>query len=172
MLTGLKKSAYTLLELVIVIVIIVLITVFAIPAFSAYGKNQAFEQKIDEAKQLMAETYTLSKNPEKDVMTYELTASADGSKFILKKCFDLDPTGTRCTTDSTKYEIIKTVDLLKGEIAQDTTHPYLACLSAAEQSCIFDSSHEFSLRDSNVSSGTTASFTISAPFNIAVTRRD
>jgi prepilin-type N-terminal cleavage/methylation domain-containing protein len=165
-----KSAAYTLVELVIVIVILAIVVVFAVPAFSAYGKEQAFSQKIEEVEALMNQTYSLSRNPEKNVLLYELITDNANKKFLLKRCFKLS--GSRCSSVSTDYSIVKEVPLLNSETIQNTSASYLACPSNPSLSCGFDTANEFSFIDSDVSTNSVASFTISNPLAINPQRRE
>jgi len=161
-----KQKAYTLIELAVIIVIIAVLATMAIPAFSNFGKKQDFNQKAEEIKQLMDQTYLLSRNPEKGALSYELVSDNTGtlSKFVLKKCKADIMADYRCNSNSSEYEVVKTVSLLENQTVQGNNDSYLACSSNPSDGC---KSTSISILDSNISSNNTIFYTIGTPFSVS-----
>lgn len=163
-------NAYTLMELVIVMVIIGMMVIFAVPAFDKYGKNQAFSQKIEEVQALISQTQTFAKNPEKNVLMYEIVGEST-NKFVLKSCSI--PVAGHC---SSGFSVVKEVTLLPNEVRQVAVagaEPYLACSTDHSTGCA-TSAETFIFHDSDVSSlYKTVEYTINtSPFNISSRRFD
>lgn len=159
-----NKKAYTLIELAVIIVIIAILATMAIPAFSNFGKKQDFNQKAEEIKQLMDQTYLLSRNPEKDALSYELVGdnTSTPNKFVLKKCTGMDNVTFRCSAGQSS--LVKEVKLLDGQSIQNSTSidPYLACSSNPSDGC---KSTSISILDSNIPK--TIIYTIQTPFSVS-----
>ena len=80
-----KKRAYTLVELMIVMAIIALMAVLAVPAFASYGRKQAVAQKSNEIVGLLKRGYVLSKNPDKDILSYQITVVTGAVNSVFLK---------------------------------------------------------------------------------------
>ena len=162
-----KHKAYTLLELTIVIIIMALVAVLAIPASARYGNSQAYDQKAAEVKELMNQAYTLSRNPEKDVLTYSIAVNSGGTEFVLKRCFQIDdPSTMACSESPRASEVVARIALLESEIIQSGA--YLNCSTDPQTNCV--TSGLFSFRDDKVTSS--VSYAIQTPFQVISNRTD
>jgi len=79
------KKAFTLIEVLITLAIITMVTVLGVPAFSKYGENARFDQKVSEIKYGLEETHLKMLNPENGVKEYIFESNFTTQTILFKK---------------------------------------------------------------------------------------
>jgi len=111
-----KKSGYTLLELLVVIVIIGLLAAFGIPAFAKYGRATEASQKAEEINELFNQVRSLSLNPENtNVTSYRISfdkSTLSKHFYVLKSCVKTESDDCTGSIEIRKITLLKEQSIL------------------------------------------------------------
>jgi prepilin-type N-terminal cleavage/methylation domain-containing protein len=153
-----KKSAYTLVELLVVMSIIGLLVAFGVPAFDRYGRISVYNQKKDEIKSVLDQVYLLARNPESiEIVSYKATIS--GNTVVIKGC----KTNGGCDLTG------KSVVMQSGQYFQAPPGDVLTCVNSNSNISCQMPATPFSFQDSRANKGAVYVLAANRSFQINIT---